>query len=228
MMSERAPRMKWSFSLRALLVVALVAALAIIAWNSSRRLDETKEDLSQLQEELGHVVGRLTVEDETKFHAIAVDVDEPNTWRWRLYVPQGLKYHWCVASKEIPRVGTPPHRWGGTSNEHYWETGNEVLVTAKLREGEDGQWRLSVASEIAGDKPQMGGTTMPVPKEDLEWMFTVPSTESYVLGNRETAIFDPDGPILLLHRRSSERLPDGNFQPSDAPMPGFAVWLEPW
>ncbi len=229
-MNEKEPQStSGTFSLRTLLAATLMIALAFVAWNASRRLDEAQRDLSMLREELGHLVGRLHIEDESKFHAVEVDAEEPNTWRWRLFVPQGERYRWCLAHRDVPREGCPEQAdWGGVSNEPYQETGNEVLVTARLRDAGDGSWRLSVESLIAGDRPQMGGATMVIPAEDLEWMFTIPSTEHFVLGSRETKVFEPQGDVLLLHRRARERLPDGSFQSNSGPMPGFALWLRPW
>ena len=68
-------------------------------------------------------------------------------------------------------MDAPPSQAGATSvsNEPYWDTGNEVLVTARLRELDDGDWRLSVSSKIGGSKHQMSGADLKIPRERMEW-----------------------------------------------------------
>ena len=114
------------------------------------------------------------------------------------------------------------------SNEPYWDTENEVLVTARLREADEGNWSLSVTSKIGDSKHQMSGATLEIPRDKIEWMSTVSSTDSRVIGSNGTDVRDADGPIILLQRRPCEKQPNGSCQPSDGPMPGFMVWLSKW
>ena len=111
------------------------------------------------------------------------------------------------------------------SNEPYWETSNTVLVTASLTEVEDGNWVLKVASKIGDSENQMAGATLKIPRDKIEWMKTMSSTDGQVIGSNGTVVRDPNGPIILLQRRPCEKQPDGSYQPSENPMPGFMVWL---
>jgi hypothetical protein len=226
-MSTEVPSLKsgprrWAFSLRTLLLVVLVLCVALGFYLTGRRLREAERELRVLRDE----TGRLSVEDRTQFHAIALDGDEPNTWRWRLFIPKGHRYSWNLAAEDIPQHD-PPRRAGtqGISNEPYWEQDNEVLVTARLRRLEDDAWQLSVESRIGDSQHQMYGATLRIPEEKLRWMFGGPGTDGQVLGSRGTATRGPEGPIILLQRRALERQADGSHQPSPGPMPGIMIWL---
>jgi hypothetical protein len=208
------------FSLRTLLILVAVLCFAIGSYVVSRKLSDAERELRKLRNE----AGVLAVDDRTKVHVISVDVDEPNTWRWRMFIPKGHKYSWNLAAKQIPRF-QPPQQAGmsGHSNEPYWERDNEVLVTAKLRPEEDGNWRLSVDPRIGDSKNQMAGVALKIPKEKMQWMTDGrgSSTDGRVLGNKGVEAVDPKGPIILLQRRPT----DASGQPSSNPMPGYMIWL---
>jgi hypothetical protein len=213
------------FSLLGFLVATLVVCLAISHWNTSRQLTAAQSELRQLRDELGYI----SIDDRSKFHAVALDTGEPNTWQWRLFIPKGAKYQWNLACQDIPQR-SPPAKAGmtGVSNEPYWERDNEVLVTARLREVDHGNWTLSVSSKIGDSRSQMSGATLKIPAERIEWMQSVPSTDGQVIGSEGTDVRDPSGPIILLQRRACEKQAGGSYSPSAGPMPGFMIWLSPW
>jgi hypothetical protein len=212
------------FSLRTLLVLVAVVCFAIGSYVVARKMSDANRELRKLRNE----AGVLSVDDPTKVHVIAVDVGEANTWRWRTFIPKGHKYSWNIAAEQIPR-SNPPQKAGisGFSNEPYWERDNELLVTARLRQEDDGNWRLSVDPVIGDSKNQMAGASLKIPKEKMEWMTDgrASSTDGRVLGNKGVQVIDPKGPIILLQRRPTERQPDGSHQPSPNPMPGYMIWL---
>lgn len=230
-MDQRPSKYRPQFSLLALLLAATAVCLAVSYWRTARQLAATQSKLRQLRDEFSYLseLGYLAIDDRTKFHAVALDCDEPNTWRWRLFIPEGVRYKWNIACQDIPR-NSPPSRAGVTavSNEPYWDTENEVLVTARLRQADEGKWSLSVTSKIGDSKYQMSGATLEIPPDKIEWMSTVSSTDGRVMGSNGADVLDPDGPIILLQRRPCEKQPNGSYQPSDGPMPGFMVWLSKW
>ena len=209
----------------AFLLLAAVICIGISHWMTSLELSSAQKELRVLRDEQG----LLSVDDESKFHAIAVQTAEPNTWRWRLFVPKGVRYQWNIACDKIPS-NSPPSKAGvvGISNEPYWETSNTVLVTAKLHPAQGGNWKLSVISKIGDSKKQMHGASLTIPSDKIEWLTTVSSTDGRVIGSNGTKVLDPEGPIILLQRRPCEKQPDGSFLPSKNPMPGFMVWLSKW
>ena len=154
--------------------------------------------------------------------------DEPETWKWRLFLPKGHRYGWRGAASQIPRNTVPRETWGGDSNAPYWEQDNEALVTVKLNKKDDGSAHLTVDSRIATGPNQMSGMQMPISADELAWMREAFCVDGRLLGEYETAVVDPEGPIILLQRRACELQPDGNYRPSENPRPGFMVWLEKW
>lgn len=98
-------------------------------------------------------------------------------------------------------------------------------MTAKLRQAGNDHWRLSIESRIGDAKYQMHGAALNIPKEKLQWIERASSTDGRVAGSSGTKIAKPKEPIILLQRRTIERQPNGNYEPSPHPMPGFMVWL---
>ena len=210
------------FSLLAMLLTAAVLCLAVSHWNTSLQLAAARTELRKLRDQVGYV----TIEDRTKFHAIALDSGEPDTWQWRLFLPKGARYQWNMAYEDIPQHSPPPDgQVSAISNEPYWESENEVLVTARLRPADAGNWTLSVTSKIGDSQNQMAGTYMTIPAEKIAWKSEVFSTEGRVIGFRGTEVYDASGPIILLQERPCERQPDGTYQPANGPAPGFMIWL---
>jgi hypothetical protein len=224
-MDQPPSKLRVRFSLLSFLLASATICLAVSHWHTTRQLATARVELRKLRDELGY----LSIDDQAKFHAVAFESGAPNTWQWRLFVPKGARYQWNIACDEIPK-NSPPSRAGITavSYEPYWETANEVVVTARLREAEEGNWTLSVTSKIGDSKHQMSGATLKIPRDKIEWMTTVSATDGQVIGSRGTAVREADGPIILLQRRACEKQPDGSYQPSDDPMPGFMVWLSKW
>jgi hypothetical protein len=215
--------MRARYSLRTLLIVVAIACVAIGSYVIGTRLNEAERQLRALRTETGH----LTIDDRSKVHVIRVDMDEPETWRWRMFIPQGHRYSWNLADEAIPEDDVPKKAGiKAFSNEPYWERDNEVLVTARLRRAEDGDWRLSVESRIGDSKYQMSGGTLKIPAEKLEWNTEGASTDGRVAGSAGVKLFDPQGPIILLQRRPLGLQPDGTYGPSPNPMPGFMIWLK--
>jgi BlaR1 peptidase M56 len=172
--------------------------------------------------------------DPSKLFVVALESDESNTWRWRIFLPKGHRYAWKVAYDNIPRLKPPAEGstkiMTGISNEDYWKIDNEVLVTAKLRRQDNGDWRLSVDSKINSGtgKPadQMFGASIDIPDARLKWMKTAPGTDGQVLGDHGDVAIDPTNQIVLLQRRPNELQPDGTYLPAKGTAPGFMIWLE--
>jgi hypothetical protein len=107
-------RYRITYSLATLLSVVIVAALILAYVLHIRGLPDAERELHVLRQE----TGRLTIDDRTKFHAVTVPVDEPNTWRWRIFLPKGHRYSWQIATKDIPPNSVPKGGHGSYSNAH--------------------------------------------------------------------------------------------------------------
>src|SRR5688500_18999793 len=162
---------RWKFSLRTLLLIVVIVCLAIPLVLQSFELRRVEAELKQLR----NATGQLTVDDPTKVHVIAVEMDEPNTWRWKMFLPKGVRYTWCLGYGDIPAQGVPRPKMESTSNEQYSETQAEVLIDARLRQLDDGRWSLKVSSKIGDRIDQMNGTRLIIPDTDMRWTREVPS-----------------------------------------------------
>jgi hypothetical protein len=211
----------WRFSLRTLLLLVVIVCIAIPLGMQSYKLHRAETELRQLRNEVGY----LSIDDRSKVHVIAVDMDEPDTWRWRIFLPQGIRYSWCFGFGDIPQKGVPQPKLRHVSNEPYSDEDVEVVVTARLRELDDGNWSLSVSSKI-DQLYQMGSARVTIPAEEMRRIQEASVYERDTLGDRGTETLDPTGRIILLLRRTRERQPDGTYQASAAPMPGYMIWLE--
>jgi hypothetical protein len=212
------------YSLGTLLLVVAAAGVIIGSYVVGMRLKQAERELKVLRDE----TGRLSIGDRSQVHVIHVAGDEPNTWRWRLFLPKGHKYSWNLAAEEIPQFDVPQKAGVKvTSYEPYWERDNEVLVTATLRHQDDAHWRLAVESRIGDSKHQMGSVPLRIPAEKLAWNTEGASTDGRVAGSRGTEQYDPRRPLILLQRRPVARRADGSYGPSPDPMPGFMIWLQP-
>jgi len=220
---SNAPTNRWRFGLRTMLLIMFIVGLTVALVVQSQRLWKADQELTRLRDE----TGRLTVNDRSKIHVIAVDTDEPNTWKWRMFIPKGLKYSWNVTYGQIPAAGMPRSKMSGSSNESYDEVDKEVLVTASLHQMADGDWRLLVSPKISEIRAQMAGASLKIPDAEMEWTRKVPSREGSVLGSRGAETIDSGKPIVFVKWRSGELKPDGTFGPAADPMPGYMIWMEP-
>jgi hypothetical protein len=212
-----------TFSVRAFLLGIIAVSVLMGIYSLQRHLRLANEELHRLREE----TGRLSIGDRSQVHAIAVATAEPDTWRWRLFIPKGHRYAWHLACDEIPRDSVPAEAGTtGISNEPYWEQDNEVLVTATLRRTTDEERVFAVDSRIGDAQSQMYGASLKIPADKLRWMSEITSTDGQMIGDRATATCDPHGPIILFQRRPCVREPDGTYAPSAVPMPGLMIWLE--
>jgi hypothetical protein len=213
---------RWRFSLRTLLLLVVIVCIAIPMGMQTYKLHRAETEIRRLRNEVGY----LSVEESSKVHVIAVDMNEPDTWRWRIFLPQGVRYSWCLGFGDIPAKGVPQPKLKHTSNEPYSDEDAEVVVTARLRQLDDGNWSLSVASMI-GDQPyQMGGARVTIPAEEMHRIQKTTVYDQQTLGTRGTKTLDPSGPIILLQKRTRERQPDGSYQSSAGPMAGYMIWME--
>src|SRR5438067_5220438 len=103
------------YSLGTLLILVAVVGVIVGSYVMGTRLRRAERELKALRDE----TGRLTIGDRSQVHVINVRVDEdsaadvtgadvtgeePNTWRWRLFIPKGQKYSWNLAAKDIPQL----------------------------------------------------------------------------------------------------------------------------
>ena len=105
--AARRPR----YTLRVLFVA--VAAIALVAtWINTYRIAERNRLLESENRRLRNEVGALSVEDETRFHAIQIPTNNELEWAWRIWIPEGRSYRVRSCGGQIPKQGFP--KFGGT------------------------------------------------------------------------------------------------------------------
>jgi hypothetical protein len=214
----------WKFSLRTMLLAIAFLCLAGPLIYQSIRLRNAEIELSKLRDE----TGRMTIKDRTKLHVMLVGgSNDPQTWKWRLFIPKGFRYGWNVAYGDTPANGLPKKPMYGFWNAQGEDADKEVLVTASLHKTENGDWKLSVGSRIGDSKDQMGGTSITF--TDKFWHSTYTGSEiNDILGNNQTELLDPTKPIVLLKHRAAGTDADGQVDVTISPTPGYAIWMTPF
>jgi len=128
-MTDMAAPRRIRFSLANLLLLTTVVALSIVLWKLSTELVPLRAEVLMLRNE----TGRLVVEDETKIHAIRVATTKPDTWRYRVWVPENTRLWLRVEYSAVPKSDVPiGTRSGGSS---LMEPG-EHLIDVQIEESE--------------------------------------------------------------------------------------------
>ncbi len=80
----------------------LLAALAAGIYSAirERQLNGT---LRQEHQQLTEQFGRLDIQDRTKMHLIALKSNEPHHYRWRVFLPKGMRAQWNIRGKRNSR-----------------------------------------------------------------------------------------------------------------------------
>jgi len=169
---------------------------------------------------------KVVIEDMDVVRVTALDVREPMTWQWRVHLPKGHRYAWYVANGAIPASGIPvidfsKHTWACISQEPYWKTGLDAVLTAALRRIDHKSWALTVDARPLNTRWNLGSGSAPIPDAALRPMLDAGSIEYAFLGKRGTETLRPDQPIILLMQRAHDK-----HQPSTKAMPGFMTWLQ--
>src|SRR5437773_1739456 len=102
--SEKRPRASiFRFSLRELILLMAVIALAVSHSITSMRLRTVSDENRLLRQE----VNRFPLEDESLLHVAALQSTDNLTWRWRLHVPQNGKFVLRTEDANLPESGLP-------------------------------------------------------------------------------------------------------------------------
>ena len=216
-------RGKLQFSIRSLLLLTLIVALALTSVLMFRRMSQAETELVKLRNEAGY----LTITDETVFQGIALHCDEPLTWKWRCYLPKGSKYSWSVGSGMIPKTGVPADCNASGQDMLPRPKGTEVILTVSIRKDPDPRferWLFNLSSRTA-DGTLMEGTTTSIPGQIMDQIFQANMTCGECLGELKAETRKPGEMIVLVKRRIGEATSSSSWKNSSKPQPGFAAWL---
>ncbi len=225
------PRWRWQFSLFTLLLVAVVACVIAAYLGTARRLQEAnatvgrqKTELKTLETQIAKLeaeLGKLTIQDPSKVHILALPSKEDWHWQWRVYLPPGKKWKITEAlGEKVPRQG-----FDMTGVPHSSSNGalGKGEFTAEVWLARDVNGALRLNRQFAGS-----GVASGISEEDAKKLLAPGSTSSHAAGMIATAVLEPAGPIELhrLHEYGSVRQPDGRTVSSQEPNFGMLLFFE--
>lgn len=210
------------------MLLVTIVAMAVAIWQQHLKYAPLVEELRTLRDELGH----LTIDDPAKPHAIEVETNEENHWRWRVYIPDGSNYGVSCYSNYIPQFGIPEKKGSGG-----WSTlpPGEHRFDLWVEPDQSNRDLLKVRFNRFG----AGGVKMNISKRKLDWIYneeTQGSTYSWSTVGKQTKSFRLDEPIVLFRLRPyvpkvSGR--DANGRPTGwthetitEPCDGLMIWID--
>lgn len=210
-MQEQRPPTKraWGprISLFSTLLLMTIAGMTIVIVQFWREIGPLRREVRLLRDQ----VGVLTIEDESKLHAIRVLSDADFTWKWRVWIPNGkpraVYWMWGDVSKDgVPRRSS----WAPLN------PGEEQLLTLTAKRLDDGKsWvsHLRTARQVS---------TLSVP----DAAFAVPNSATLRGVERMTEIAANDGQPFVLGRYRVAAESQKKLLEKDVPLPGFLIWIE--
>ena len=208
MMIDTARPRGFRYSLRTLLLVGLIIAVAAALFVTNRDLQRLRGENKQLRRD----AGLLVVDNPSAVSVLQAVTRQDLTWRWSIYLPQG-KWLLKCAFEHIPGAGLPEAR----AQHCYFPAANvmgkETQLHVSLRKGEWDQWKCVI--EFEGGRAKCG--LRPAHALTAGKAF---GSESGGALQEET--FDPDKPVVLLRVRA---VPPSSPQ-ARAPQDGIMIWLE--
>lgn len=233
-MTQSKPTFRPRFSLLTLALLMTIVALSVTVAMMYRELAPLRSEVARYRQELG----LLTIDDaeRDKIHAVAVESERENEWRYRIYLPEGKKYRLRKAVGMLP----PPYKFdtrsdylkkvaanssGSTSS---WDSGEFLIsfwVHPSDKDSGGDDWTFETRRVGEGGKGSFT-TTIPWMAERRLWS----GSSSNV--SREQRSYDPDKPLELLEVRRGvlKESDDGkswSVTTEDGETEGFKLWIEP-
>lgn len=205
------PRFRPRISILNALLLTTIVAMAIVIVQYWREIGPLRQEVFGLRNE----VGRLTFEDRSKIHAIAVRTNESLTWKWRIWVPQGKRVTMHLQAGDVPRTGVPSPR-----NTVQLVPGEQSLILRFHQVPSSHRWRASLESSVGG------GILVDVP-ESQEWPIWKEYAGTGEGVGQETRVFDNDSNVLILSRqRIGEVSSSMEVEKMGGPTAGYIIWLD--
>lgn len=154
----------FQFSLaKGLFITAFIAAIAANVV-TTQRLRKVTAERDRLRQELG----ALSIDNPSQIAVIRVPGDEPLTWRYRVYVPAGMRYRFLFATHLKAKSLVPS--WAGAI---VVPEGESTLRLRIFRDPRDDFWKLLVQSQ---DAKSVQGATAELTVEQIELFQASPSS----------------------------------------------------
>ena len=214
----RAKRARWrrllrpQFSLKTLMLLAVICALLVALWTSSRRLEQAKRDIDVYRAEIAKYrreLGYLDITDPNKVHAIGLRTTGSLRWQWRIYLPQNRRFRLGLYGIGIPKSG-----FAGGPNASGDIRSGESLVDACVERGPEGRWLLSTKRD------GRGGHSVSIGGKEVPWLDKGANKDIEEVQPEEVKVLEPGEPLVLVRLRvhkPTNVAPDGTVLTTSAP-----------
>ena len=200
------------FSLREMVLLVAVVALAVSHSMTSLRLRTVSEENRLLRQE----VNRFPLDDESLLHVAALQSTDNLTWRWRLHVPESGTFVLRTENANLPESGLPT-KLGYVGDEL---PKGDVYVTVTVQKDRDQRW--TVVTLIPAPKMK---SRFFIPQSNASWLEQRASFGVRQMGMDGIKSI-PRGEVgVLLRVRKSKIVANGvtvDMNPTD----GVMVWIE--
>jgi hypothetical protein len=203
-------RFRPRFSLLTALLLMTFVGIVIVVVQQWREVGPLRAQVRRLRDE----VGVLTIEDESKLHAIQIRQDEELTWRWRVWVPQGGETYLHLQWGNVPKTGVPSEYSTSTL-----EPGEHWIVLKARRGTKNNTWLSSLQTQSSSSTSSI--------QDDQHWFDWESSTSNGEGVGHSTEVFDAATKRVILQRLRVGQLSKSlGLQKQAGPTPGFIIWLE--
>jgi hypothetical protein len=205
------PKRSWRprLSLLSALLLITIIGMAIVIAQLWHEVGPLRKEVRDLRNE----VGRLSIDDPTKVHAIEVRTNEQHSWKWRVWVPENEKVSFHTKWGNVPRTGVPANCPPAPL-----APGEQWITMRVMQDQQSKEW-------FAQYETNGSGFGLRIKNEDCWWNWSKDAMMAEGVQNQSVAQLDPKEPLILTRYRT---VPSGNSDDLrvDAPTPGFIIWLE--
>jgi hypothetical protein len=204
-------RLRPRISLLSALLLMTIVGMAIVIAQLWHEVGPLRKEVRALRNE----VGRLSIDDRTKIHAMSVHTDEELTWKWRIWIPEGKTVTTHLQWGQVPRTGVPQRPKSSLT----FGSG-EGTLTLKVRRAASGKkWFANLATSLGGSV----GIDITADQEYFLWDQWTGASD----GVGASVAFEPDQKTIVLIRNRVAKVNNSSLiNKIDGPTAGFIIWLD--
>ncbi|NOZ39608.1 MAG: hypothetical protein GXP24_05210 [Planctomycetes bacterium] len=221
------------FSLLTLLLLMTIVAMATALWKLNSELVPLRQEIANYRQQLGYLT--IDESDIDKIHAMKVDSQGPDEWRYRIYLPPGHNYKLGIREGRFPDRSQFPTQSdylaevAANSSGSYgdWKPGEFLLsfrIDPDVKDTTQKTWAFKVTRVGEGRKNTFT-STVPWMADKRLW-----SSHSGMVGNKQKS-FEADEPLVLHEvRRAILQVGIGSsysVKSSQGAADGFLLYIEP-
>jgi hypothetical protein len=207
------PRRSWRprISLLSVLLLMTILGMAIVIAQFWQEIGPLRKEVRALRNE----VGKLSIDDRSKIHAMLVHTDEELTWKWRIWIPEGKQVAMHLQWGNVPRTGVPQRP---TSTSTFGP--GEGTLTLKVRRDVKGEnWIANLGTTFGGSV----GVDIPPDQRFFLWDQWTGAGD----GVGASVAFEPDQKTIVLIRNRVAQVNNSSLiNKIDGPTAGFIIWMD--